>query len=228
MNKVIFLLFMISLAACDQPRSRRYIERLDPETPLDNLGDGNSNPGTQPPNADATATPIPNADDNAIPQEYSHCKDKMVTNLTYQYEHPHIGNYNICKSSQNNDSYLIQIQNQIPNFSVCAIPTTSGGTNSSSTYVGEAKCFNVYESNKMVEINFIKNRPGYSSYSITGMMIMQDRPYYYPAPYNYQLNTPDAYLYCLNWLASYNDGRYCETFTYVGTQQSNYLYHMLN
>lgn len=61
-----------------------------------------------------------------------------------------------------------------------------------------------------------KNRSGYSDYKMTGAIILKDKTFWFPAPFNSYLLSPDAYYDCMNYLADTGDKSFCNAFSSVG------------
>ncbi len=131
------------------------------------------------------------------------------------------GAYNICQNSSSETSIYFQIKNGFSDEQLCMIPMYETGGNS--TYLGEPRCFTPSIDGKIYSITLYKNRSGFTSYPITGVMMMRDKSYYYTSPYptNSTIYSVDAYLYCANYLAAYGSDAYCRAFAAGG----HYVYH---
>ncbi len=79
---------------------------------------------------------------------------------------------------------------------------------------------------RIYTITLYKNRSGFSSYGVNGVMMIRDKSYYYTSPYptTYKVYSVDAYLYCANYLAAYNSDVYCQAFATGG----HYVYHLFD
>ncbi len=131
------------------------------------------------------------------------------------------GAYNICQNETYETTVYFQLKNAISDEQICLIPMFETGGNS--TYLGEPRCFTPSVAGKIYTITLYKNRPGYTGYGITGVMMMRDKSYYYTSPYptTYKIFSVDAYLYCANYLAAYNSDAYCQSFA----AGAHYVYH---
>jgi len=163
-----------------------------------------------------------------IPSDAKHCTWSTSINAPYSYRHPHLspdeqnsyeGGYTICQSTSNETDIYLQLKNPIMNHQLCLIPTHHSGNNS--VYIGEPRCLYVKANNVIYKISLIKNRTGYTSYPVTGVMMMRDKAYEYGAPFYQVILSPDAYIFCSQWLAQYGDSSYCIPFKAAG----NYVYH---
>jgi len=166
--------------------------------------------------------PVPNpsilpntdpADTNPFPEEVLHCGFNKVggTNFTPSTV---FGPYKICKSKITDDIYL-QFQNAVADANVCVFPTTS--STGGSVYIGEARCVVATSPYSIYKLNMIKNRPNYSQYQMTGIMMMKDMKYYYPNRFRAYEYAPNAYMFCMQWLdqtcnSASCDSSYCEDF----------------
>lgn len=218
----------IFFTSCDTPRDRR------PNPTTNNNGYSFFNPGTSgtnnaPSGSTATAptgtTTTPGATtgttNNApvIPNEIKHCSWSLDGQNGFERYHQHIGNYTLCKSTSSNLDVFLQIKNPVMDAQICLIPTTNASSNS--TYIGEPRCLMVDSNTKVYKISLITNRPGYYNYNFTGVMLIKDKGYFYPYPFNVYYLSTDAYLQCANWLAETGDPSYCQAFNSVG----QYVYH---
>ncbi|CAN0328137.1 unnamed protein product, partial [Chrysoparadoxa australica] len=152
----------------------------------------------------------------SIPSDASHCRWSMDGSSNFPYGHAHLspnedsqteGAYTLCQSSTNNTEVYLQLKNPITGHQLCLIPTYHSGTNS--VYIGEPRCLYVSSNTSIYKVSLIKNRTGYSSYPVTGVMMMRDKAYEYGAPFYQVILSPDAYIFCSQWLAQYGDTSYC-------------------
>ncbi|GAB4010502.1 MAG: hypothetical protein Fur0010_03310 [Bdellovibrio sp.] len=211
-------LMAMVLVGCEQPRQTRGHQRGTASSePLQfTSSSSSSSGGTYPSNPTPPPTP---AGGLVIPTEISHCSWASDGMSGFASSHAHIGEYTLCKSVADETDIYLQVKNNVSDSQLCLFPTTAEG--SASTYIGEARCLMVTDNKKIYKIKMYKNRPGFESKSITGIMLMKDKAYFYPAPFYQYVLSPDAYLYCSNWLAIYKDQSYCVAFKSVG----QYIYH---
>ncbi|OFZ17161.1 MAG: hypothetical protein A2X86_01550 [Bdellovibrionales bacterium GWA2_49_15] len=230
-NKIltISLLGLTALWAisCDAPRDRRAAFR--DKTSLNSFPtfsgfsvDGppsTGTPTTAGSGSGASGTTGSGSGSSAIPAEVAHCSWSTDGISGYASNHATIGPYTLCKSNSSETNVFIQVKNPITDSYLCMVPTTHN--NSLSTYVGEPRCVMATNAKTIYKITFLKNRTGYSGYSITGAMIMRDKNEWFPSPYFQYLLVPDAYLFCAEYLAQTGDSSYCYTFNTVG----KFVYH---
>jgi hypothetical protein len=217
----------LGLFGCDGTRERRPTKSSGTGNAYSYFNPGASGFGTSPTSAASvstgTATPVvtsnPAVPAVAIPAELKHCSWSMDGVTGYEKSHVHIGSYTLCKSSLNPLDVYLQVKTPITDAQLCIIPTTNSGN--SSTYIGEPKCLMIDTNNNVYKITLEKNRPSFSSYSLTGVMLMKDKQFYYPSPFNRYALSPDAYLFCSQWLGQTGDPSYCAAFNQVG----QYVYH---
>ncbi len=176
-NKAIILL-MIIIVSCGQPREQRA--KLSSYA-SDREISSNSNKYSLPFFNNGTS----------IPENAKHCSWSIDGETDYQNNSEKFGEYNICKNIQTGEVF-IQMKD-LAKF--CVFPTHNW--EDQSIYIGDAKC--IKDNNRKVNvINFEINRSGYEDYSMTGVMIMPEREYYFGKPYlEYQL-PKKAYLICMN------------------------------
>lgn len=220
--RLAFLILLVATMACEGPRSARtrsgatddaFSRSTSSDSDNDDGGvtvadndDGGSGTGTG---------------SSQIPTEIDHCNWSSDGVNGFQSASSHLGAYTFCQAKSpgvETDVYL-QLQMPISDSQVCVIPTFNNGSNS--IYIGEPRCLSATDNKRIYKIGLIKNRPGYSNFAITGAMIMKDKAFFYPAPFNQYVLSPDAYLFCANFLDQYGDSSYCQSFSSV----AQYKYH---
>lgn len=206
-----FIIILLAIAGCDSARDARK-SRFD-YSPFKN---GNDNPtggaitidpgdGTGSGTGTTTTT---------IPPEINHCSWAPDGLTGFSSNSTHLGEYTVCKSTSSETDLYIQIKNPITSVQVCLIPTSSSG--SSSVYIGEPRCLVLNDNKRVYKVTMIKNRPNFSHLPLNGVMIMKDEQHFYPYPFNQNALSPDAYVFCSQYLAQYGYGGYCESFKSVG------------
>lgn len=222
------------LNSCDAPRTartsgKRAIASSDYWSPSSTGNNTNNNSGSNSSGDDNGSTTGNDGSNSTIPSEISHCKWSMDGNTNFSSSHKHVspneddvsvGGYTLCKSKNDETQIYIQLQSVL-DVQVCLFPTYNSGSNS--VYLGEARCLRIDDSKKIYRVNMLKNRPGFTAYPITGVMLMKDKLFGYDAPFNRYLLAPDAYTFCSNWLAQYGDPSFCESFKRAG----QYVYQTL-
>lgn len=154
-----------------------------------------------------------------IPEEISHCTWATDGVNGFALNHAHLGPFNICQGKNSDTEIHIQIKNPITDAQLCIFPTYH--SSSASVYIGEARCFIASNPKTVYKVNLLKNRPNYGQFNVTGVMVMKDKAYFYPAPFYQYVLSPDAYLFCSQFLDTYQDPSYCQAFRSVG----QYVYH---
>jgi hypothetical protein len=227
MKTLIFpILFSVALSGClDTTRDRRasFPDRNQQQTqPYQNTPTGGSIilPGSgSSEERDASEETAEQNPEVQIPAEISHCQWSTDGVNNFKYNHTHLGNFNICQSSQSEVDINIQIRSPITDAQLCILPTYHSG--SSSIYIGEPRCFLASNPKTVYKVTLLKNRPNYGHLNVTGVMVMKDKAFFYPAPFHQYVLSPDAYLFCSQFLDMYQDSSYCNAFKNVG----QYVYH---
>ena len=220
MKKLKFIIVLIPfiLMSCDQPRDRRtaYKARDISDNSSYNYNYGNEN-------GNGTPTPSPTATSGGqnIPQEISHCSWSSDGINGFTSTHPHLGAYTLCQEqgAGNDTKVHIQVQSPVNDSQVCVIPTYH--SNGRAIYIGEPRCLLLNSNLSIYPITLLKNRTGYSQFQITSVMVMKDKAFFYPAPFYSYMLSPDAFLFCSQWLDQHGDSSYCYAFDSVG----QYVYH---
>lgn len=210
----ISVIGLVLLTGCNmqRDRSRAYTTTNDNQNSVPTYNYTGGTTSTPTPTPVATATP------SDMPSDAAHCSWSTNGISGYSGNHHHIGQYNVCQSSTSKEVVYIQISDPIEDAQVCVIPTTNSG--SRSVYIGEPRCQMLSDNSKAYKFQLYKNRAGFTGYTTTGVMIMKDKAYFYPPPYYQYVLSPDAYVFCNQFLASYGDSSYCEAFKSV----DQYLY----
>ncbi len=217
--RLLTILCLITLFAssCDAPRMRgdnsssNSIEysSFDTATPTPSSSlDNNTTTRT----SEEAATPVA-----SIPSEINHCSWSTDGSTGYTSEHLHLGKMTVCQSRIKDTDIYIQLQSNFSDSQLCLIPTYHSG--SRSIYIGEPRCIYIQESGRIYKVEMLKNRTGYTNFTVTGVMMMKDKMYQYGYPYGnpYRwMMSVDAYLFCANTLDQSGDSSYCEAFSKLG------------
>jgi hypothetical protein len=169
-NFLTLTLLATLLAGCDAPQRTRLVDNA--------LSSGNNNfsaPGDlNNPNTQTTTTTTGSSTGGAsLPAGFSGC------DLTPKYYSSGLGSIGICQSSQNETSIVFKSNLTDTSARTCLIPTYKDQSGSSA-YIGQPQCLYTTE-NLLVQGMLYKNRNGYSSYPLNGVMIMKESslaPYY--------------------------------------------------
>ncbi len=161
-----------------------------------------------------TPTPTPTDPASLIPEELKHCSWSTDGVNGFASTHNHLGAHTICQNKNNELDIHIQVRTPITDAQICVFPTYHSAQ--ASIYIGEARCFMASNSKTIYKVSLIKNRPGYTNFKVTGVIVMKDKAYFYPPPYYQYALAPDAYLFCSQFLDQYKDSSYCTAFRSVG------------
>ena len=230
-KNLCYFLFVLLALSCDAPRTDRR-HKVQGNESFNLFGQ----PITPPPSSTATPPPAGGAVNESggtvggqrIPSEVSHCRWSDDGENGFQSAAAHLspeenslqeGGYTLCQSRANPLEVYLQIKSPITDAQLCLIPTYNSGGNS--VYLGEPRCLYTNSTRKLYKVALIKNRQGYTSYPITGVMLMKDKAYQYDEPFYQLILSPDAYMYCSQWLALHGDPSYCIAFKSGG----HYVYH---
>lgn len=228
-TKYIVTLCLLMIVSCDAPRTERRVAAGSVDMNL--FGNpygttsGTTTSGTTTGNS---TTGGGETGDITVPNEVSQCSWSTNGTSGFQSSAVHLspnednaseGAYTLCQSTINPLDVYIQMKNPIASEQVCLIPTYHSSTNS--VYIGEPRCLYVRSNTTLYKVSLIKNRSGFSTYPVTGVMIMRDKAYEYGAPFYQVILSPDAYIFCSQWLAQYGDPSYCIPFKSGG----HYVYH---
>ncbi len=219
-------LTIFNLISCDAPRTQRTITQAGyTQNGIFNNGNGFNNNGRDN-NGQNPAVEDPT--ESAIPQEISHCSWSLNGVDGYALSNKHFSqnesnssenNISLCQHNSNKLDVYIQLKHPSTDSQVCLLPTYHSGSNQ--VYVGEPRCLTITNNKKIYKVNLIKNRVGFTQYPVTGVIVMKDKSYFYPAPFYQYVLSPDAYIFCSQWLAQYGDPSYCLAFKNNG----HYHYH---
>ncbi|MAF77320.1 MAG: hypothetical protein CME60_04105 [Halobacteriovoraceae bacterium] len=241
-SKFYFILFIyltqFILSSCEAPRTTRTSNNGSTSNSVFNYGDGTSSGslinGTDDEDDDDDDDDDGTSSSISIPSGATSCNWSEDGDSDFEMGGAHLaddettpadGAYNICQHGSSDTTIYFQIKNPISDEQICFIPMFRS-TTGQSTYLGEPRCLMATSNNRIYTIELYKNRSGFTSYDINGVMIMRDKSYFYTSPYptTYKLFSVDAYLYCANYLAVYGSDAYCQAFANGG----NYVFHLFN
>ncbi|MCK5072680.1 MAG: hypothetical protein KAQ98_04585 [Bacteriovoracaceae bacterium] len=219
MKTILFIVLAIALVSCVETRNRRATIDSKSINPI-----SESTRNDIPP---AISTPPSSGDELLIdggtlkvPEEIAHCSWSSDGERNFKTTTTHLGEYNICQGKNNELDIYVQLKTPPPNIQTCMIPVYD--TDNKVIYIGEPRCFHATDPKTVYKVTVLKNRSGYSSFDITGVLIMLDVPYYFSSPYPQQpIMLPDAYIHCANWLDRYGDSSYCQVFD----EAQQFVYH---
>lgn len=191
---------IIILTSCDAPRDRRLA--YNPKDSDSSMYDNNDN------NSDKNNSPITTSN---IPSD-ANCSFSTDGISGYASYYDKIGNYTLCKSSDDPRKLYLQVKIPINDVKLCIIPTVSDNL-STYNYMGRPTCVDISDPKKIIALT-IYPREGFESKNIERALIMKNEAIVLPWPYLTTEKTllPDAYLFCIDWLTRYQDTRYCDTF----------------
>ena len=213
--KCIAIILIIS--SCDAPRDRRVTLSSS------NLSNSPASVVTIPNNSTTTtntSNTTTNNTNSAIPSDAQQCSWATDGINGFASNSTHLGNYTLCQSTSDKNSFYFQIKTPVTTSSLCFIPTVSS-SNGNSVYVGNPMCGAFTSATQVRKITFVKF-PQYQSAVINGVIFFKDIAVYYPY-YNQTIMTLDAYQICMNALNTGNN-YYCQAFKQVG----QYVYQSFN
>lgn len=231
MKSYLIIGLILTLIGCNEQSDKRKTRVNTGTIPnLFSTQTTSSNPGSATDVSDATSDPYGSDTDGylTIPEGAVTCNWSRDGQNDFIYRSMHLsvgendpnnGFYNICRSSSDQNVIHFQMKNTTSDHQICFIPTTHNGN--LKTYIGEPRCESVTNVNKIYSLRMHINRPNYVSSRMTGVMIMRDKAYHYSPPFNQLLLSPDAFIFCNQWLAAYGDSSYCQSFANAG----HYEYH---
>lgn len=183
---MMFTLMMLVLVGCDAPQRTR-IQKLG-STEANNLTNPSNTPSSNFGNPTGGSTPNPATvtDPSAAVTQlpgFSGC------DLSLKYTSVDTNSFGLCQSTQDETAFLFKAGATSTTIRTCLIPTYKDAAGSS-TYVGQPQC-TYTELGKVVQGKLYKNRTGFESFPINGVMVMRE-----PLLQEY-FNCMNAYT---NWL----------------------------
>lgn len=218
----LLILTLFIYGSCDAPTQTRYAG--NGKSSGSDVSPFNTSSGQNDYSYD-TGNSLTDTPDVSIPLEVNHCswsRDgvngfmSLARHLSPNENTPSEGAFTVCQSMENQNVVFIQVKNAIEDAELCLIPTYQIGT--STTYIGEPRCFFARNPLKIYRITMHRNRPGFTHLPVTGVMIMKDKSYAYPHPFNQNVLSPDAFIFCNEQLVhpQYPNAAYCSAFKQAG------------
>jgi hypothetical protein len=213
-NLALFTILLVAVA-CDSPRAQRSTITSSTSNGSTTPAANASNSGSNGVNLNPTTPTTTSTTATNIPADATHCKFSTDGINGFESTSTHLGSYSLCQSSSDKNVFYAQFKTppvgSSGDVSVCFIPHTTSGSNS--IYVGNPMCGTFNDPKSVKKITFVK----YTSYSgalINNVMFFKDTSYYYPAPFNANQLTLNAYKICMGQLA-YGVTSFCESFKSV-------------
>ena len=168
MKKLLLLIGLLGLmASCDSPQRTRapgvWINGNSLENPYDKSGPIYPVTTT---GSTSGVTSGTNSGTNTGAPGFETCGQKA------QSHNIDVGHFTICQSTLDETQFKFVPTLTSSSSRVCLIPTYKDSTGSS-TYIGQPQC-TYTTSNQVVEGKLYKNRTGFSTYPINGVIIMKE------------------------------------------------------
>jgi hypothetical protein len=203
MKVSLFLLtFLVLLTGCDAPRRSRLPVKYVNGSTLEE-------PGT----ISGTWTPTTAGATSGVTSGTAGGSGFESCDLSNKYQTIDIGWFGLCQSSQDESEFRFKPTLTSTNVRTCLIPTYKD-TNGNSTYIGRPQC-TYTTSNQTVNGKLYKDRQGYTTYPINGVIVMKEPliPEYINCMHGYT-NWPGnacpngaSNQYCGYWLPRCPSGR---------------------
>lgn len=163
-NMLLLIPLLVVLTGCDAPQRTRA-----PSTWIngESLGNTNQTGGTLTPgNQQTGGTGSGGSTSVTTTPGFESC------DLSQKYHTIDIGYFGVCQSTQ--DEKQIKFNPSLTSQSIrtCLIPTYKEA-NGSSTYIGQPQC-TYTTSNQVVSGQLYKDRPGFSTYPLNGLIVMKE------------------------------------------------------
>ncbi|MFG1498993.1 hypothetical protein ABMA70_02205 [Halobacteriovorax sp. XZX-3] len=214
MKKLIFITAIMALTSCVAPRETRSIYDTNSSGSGSSVGSGG---GSSVIDIDDSGSSTSNGSNANIPSAIAHCSWSLDGQTGFaNTSNSHLGPNTICQSRTNETQIYVQLKNPDTNSRVCVIPTSEASGNS--IYLGSAQCKYINSSGTISLFNLTKNRDygRYQQFRINGVMVMKEKSYEFPSPFNRELISYDAYFMCSINVDLYNDRTYCDAFKSKG------------
>jgi hypothetical protein len=186
MNKHFYLLTsLVLISSCDVPQRTRIAPNADTLTgPTDSEVTSSNSSSSSQDNftydaGDLSSSGPTTTTDSNFP----------TCDLSLKYGTSDIGNFGLCQSTVSETLFKVKFSTTSSSRN-CLIPTYKDSTGSS-TYIGQPQCTSVSSANVEIPGELYKNRSGFESYPLNGVMVMKE------ALLNSYFNCMHAYI---NWL----------------------------
>lgn len=196
-TQVLFAIAIIIATACDAPQRTRLIPNSV--------------------NNDSNYTYVPNSGNSNFSQDNGSNENNNSSNsttgfencdLTNNYHTIDIGYFGLCQNTSDETLFKFKPSITSNNYRTCLIPTYKDSAGAS-TYIGNPQC-TFTTSNVTIQGKLFKDRPGFGSYPINGVIVMREPllPEYIGCMHAY-LNWPvnacpggaNSSPYCNNWVS---------------------------
>lgn len=199
--KNIFILtsLLTLLVGCDAPQRTRAPSTWINGNSLENPT--NSSGGLSPSNTSGSGS-----GSTTTPSNVTSTPGFESCDLTSKYHTVDVGHFGVCQSTQDETSFRFRTDMTSTTVRTCLIPTYKDA-NGASTYIGNPQC-TYTTSNQVVSGKLYKDRPGFNSYPLNGVIVMKEPllPEYISCMQGY-VNWPNNVCangptnsYCAYWL----------------------------
>jgi hypothetical protein len=210
MKKMILtVLTLLVLMGCDAPVRTRQLGKAES---LTNPSNSNSNsmaydPGTLSGTTTSTGT-TPGGPTTGTTPSASTEPGFTSCDLTNRYSSSELGSFGLCQSTVTESSMRVRFARPSQSTRNCLIPLYKDGSGNS-TYIGQPQCTLVNAPDAVITGSLPKNRSGFESYPINGVLVMKEAhlPAYYQCMHAYINWIPQACPsgvgsspYCGHWL----------------------------
>ena len=158
-NTMIFSLLLITAVSCDAPQRTRMGANGVASNSL-------NTPNTQVPTGGSGVTPTPSTPTTTPAAGFTNCP------MTYAYATADLGNVAICQSTIDETTFQFKSSTTDTSSRTCLIPTYKDSSGAS-TYIGNPQC-TLTEAGKLYTGKLLKNRSGFESASLNGVMLMKE------------------------------------------------------
>ncbi|MBT4936949.1 hypothetical protein HON22_03440 [Candidatus Peregrinibacteria bacterium] len=219
-------LLILLTSSCDSPPNRGAL-KLDDKEPFQETDaqgvavDKSSATGSESSTVGSDSRDISDAssvvNNQNLTDELVNCSFSTDGNTGFAQTSSHIGDFNICRSTKTRPGerdifFQVKIGINTPKLCIFPLFTDQG----QSRFIGEPRCFLANDAGKVYRITMLKNRTNFTNLEINGAMIMKDEATFFDAPFFQFLLSPDAFIFCSQWLDQHNDPSYCESFRRKG------------
>lgn len=166
-NKLGFsiLCSLIILSGCDAPGGGRARSRVPGSTAISNIQNSGFSPSSTGTLSDPNSTPTPTPAPGTTEPGYAACDLNNVRNSGT------LGGVAICHSTVDETKIKVKFSTTDQTDGTCFVPTHKNA-DGTSIYVGVAQC-TYHTTGQLLNGTLVKNRQGYSSASLNGIMIMK-------------------------------------------------------